>query len=213
MTKPGIFNSPCRFIWDGQECKDENIKDGTILTLTFEVSEDAETKKSFPIGVEVVNNDFYDKNLEQIEVSTEEGAITPLDFTPGDVNDDGKIDITDVILVRRYILGGYNVKINENAANVNDDGKVNSADVILLRRYIAGGYGVELKVPTVLPCNHTMEKTEYKAPTCTEEGNIKYWYCTTCKKYFSDSFGNHEISLDSTVVAATGHSVVIDKAV
>ena len=213
MTKPGKFNSPCRFIWDGQECKDENIKDGTILTLTFEVSEDAETKKSFPIGVEVVNNDFYDKNLEQIEVSTEEGAITPLDFTPGDVNDDGKIDITDVILVRRYILGGYNVKINENAANVNDDGKVNSADVILLRRYIAGGYGVELKVPTVLPCNHTMEKTEYKAPTCTEEGNIKYWYCTTCKKYFSDSFGNHEISLDSTVVAATGHSVVIDKAV
>ena len=63
MTKPGKFNSPCRFIWDGQECKDENIKDGTILTLTFEVSEDAETKKSFPIGVEVVNNDFYDKNL------------------------------------------------------------------------------------------------------------------------------------------------------
>ena len=28
MTKPGKFNSPCRFIWDGQECKDENIKDG-----------------------------------------------------------------------------------------------------------------------------------------------------------------------------------------
>lgn len=64
---------------------------------------------------------------------------------PGDLNADGTINSTDVILLRRYIAGGYGVSINEKAADVNDDGKINSSDVILIRRFIAGGYGVELK--------------------------------------------------------------------
>ena len=213
MTKPGKFTSPCRFIWDGQECKKEDIKDGTILKLTFQVADDAEAGKSIPVSVNVVNGDFYDQNLEYVEAEMEDGSVSVLDFTPGDVNEDGSIDITDVILTRRYIIGGYDVKINENAANVNDDGKVNSADVIYLRRYIAGGYGVELKAPSSLPCNHTMEKHDYKAPTCTEEGNIRYWYCTTCKKYYSDAYGNHEITLDATKIPENGHTVVIDPAV
>ena len=39
MTKPGKFTSPCNFVWDGQELEEEDIKDGVILTLTFQVSE------------------------------------------------------------------------------------------------------------------------------------------------------------------------------
>ena len=65
----------------------------------------------------------------------------------GNLNDDGTINSTDVILLRRYIAGGYGISINEQAADVNADGKINSSDVILLRRYIAGGYGVILKSP------------------------------------------------------------------
>lgn len=213
MTKPAKFDSPCRFIWDGQDCKKEDIKDGTILKLTFQVDKDVETGKAIPVGVRVVNGDFYDQNLEYVEADTKDGSVSILNFTPGDVNGDGNIDITDIILTRRYIIGGYDVKINENAANVNDDGKVNSVDVIYLRRYIAGGYGVELKAPSYLPCEHTMERTGYKAPKCTEDGNIAYWHCTTCNKYFSDSYGNREITLSATVIPANGHTVVIDPAV
>ena len=63
----------------------------------------------------------------------------------GDLNGDGQVNSTDVILLRRYIAGGYGVSIDEDAADVNADGMLNSTDVILIRRYIAGGYGVELK--------------------------------------------------------------------
>lgn len=213
MTKPAKYMSPCRFIWDGQECKKEDIKDGTIMTLTFSVSKDVQSGKPLSIGVKILDGDFYDSNLNYVEATTIDGAVTALDYTPGDLNGDHKIDISDVILLRRYIIGGYDVTINEDAANVNDDGKINSADIILLRRYIAGGYGVELKAPTTAKCNHKMEEIAYKAPTCTEEGNTKYWHCTVCDKYFSDAYGNHAIALSDTVIAANGHTVVVDAAV
>ena len=49
---------------------------------------------------------------------------------------------------------------------------------------------------------HTMTKTDAKAATCTEDGNIAYWYCSVCNKYFSDENGTTEIALDDTVVKA-----------
>ncbi|TYQ12844.1 UNVERIFIED_CONTAM: subtilisin family serine protease [Acetivibrio alkalicellulosi] len=62
-------------------------------------------------------------------------------FITGDLNGDDRIDSTDIVLLRRYILG----IINEfpypegiNAADVNADGVIDSSDYILLRRYLLG---------------------------------------------------------------------------
>ena len=54
---------------------------------------------------------------------------------------------------------------------------------------------------------HSLEKTEAKAATCTEAGNIEYWTCNVCKKLFSDGEGTTEIIEAETVVAAKGHSL------
>lgn len=54
--------------------------------------------------------------------------------------------------------------------------------------------------------SHKLTKTEAKAPTCTENGNIAYWTCSVCEKLFSDAAGKTEISKQDTVVAATGHT-------
>ena len=54
--------------------------------------------------------------------------------------------------------------------------------------------------------NHDLSKTEAKAATCTEAGNIEYWTCSECGKNFSDEKGETEISQEETVVAATGHA-------
>ena len=43
--------------------------------------------------------------------------------------------------------------------------------------------------------------------------STKYWHCTVCDKYFSDAYGNHAIALSDTVIAANGHTVVVDAAV
>ena len=41
--------------------------------------------------------------------------------------------------------------------------------------------------------------------TCTTAGNIEYYYCNTCHKYFSDEAGQNEITQEQTVTEATGH--------
>lgn len=49
--------------------------------------------------------------------------------------------------------------------------------------------------------SHTnLVKTEAKAATHMTEGNIKYWYCDGCDKYFSDEAGTKEIALKDTVI-------------
>lgn len=52
---------------------------------------------------------------------------------------------------------------------------------------------------------HNAVKTEAKAATCTEDGNIEYWYCNACGKYFSDEALTQPITKDETVVKAAGH--------
>lgn len=47
-------------------------------------------------------------------------------------------------------------------------------------------------------------KVEYKAPTATEPGNIEYWYCGHCGKYYSDEALTEVIDLSDTVIPATG---------
>lgn len=74
------------------------------------------------------------------DISTEQE-----EYTSGDANGDKAVDVKDVMLVRRYVAGGYGVVLFEAAVDVNKDSFVDVKDVMLLRRYIAGGYGVELK--------------------------------------------------------------------
>lgn len=61
----------------------------------------------------------------------------------GDANGDDKIDLKDVIMIRKY-YAGWDVVINEKNADVNGDGTVDLKDVVILRRYIAGGWNIEL---------------------------------------------------------------------
>ena len=38
----------------------------------------------------------------------------------------------------------------------------------------------------VVAHQHNAVYTEAKAPTATEAGNLAYWYCADCGKYFTD---------------------------
>ena len=52
------------------------------------------------------------------------------------------------------------------------------------------------------PNNHTdLKHIDAKAATAAEEGNIAYWYCDGCKKYFSDAAATKEITEAATVTA------------
>ena len=54
---------------------------------------------------------------------------------------------------------------------------------------------------------HNAVKVERKDPTCTEKGNIEYWYCEACRKYFQDEALTKELKQEETILPATGHNL------
>ncbi len=70
------------------------------------------------------------------------------------------------------------------------------------------GCGVMVKKGSIIPKldhEHSMVKTDAKAATCTEAGNIEYYTCSVCGKLYKDANGTVEITLADTVIEATGH--------
>ena len=214
MTKPESFSSPCKFAWDALDLAEEDIKDGTILTLTFDVAENIDANSNLNVKITYSSKDIIDSNIQSVPLNVNNGKVTIIDYIPGDLNSDGVVDLKDVTMIRRYITG-YSVSVNELAADVNGDGDVTMMDVVLIRRYVvdAEGYGVVLVPGNSKVHTHTMIATPAKESTCTEDGNIAYWYCSSCEKYFTDEKGTTEVSQNNTVIKAPGHTIVVDPAV
>lgn len=65
--------------------------------------------------------------------------------------------------------------------------------------------------------NHKLQHVEAKAATVTQEGNIEYYYCSLCLKYFADSNASKQIDKDSVVTSKltpeiiAGDKCIIDK--
>ena len=209
MTMPGSFSyTGCSFGWDGMEPTDA---DGVIMTLTFRVSQTAVKNEKLNIAVSAKTGDIFDVNSNNIAVEFENGRVIVVDYVPGDLNTDDAVNMKDVVALRRYIVGDA-VVINKPAADVNDDGTPNMKDVVQIRQHIVGGYGVVL-MPSTKMCDHEMEHTAYKAPNCTEAGNIAYYYCALCERYFADEDATTELTEDQIAMEALGHTEVIDEAV
>ena len=74
---------------------------------------------------------------------SEDRCVFELKFTcpsarkPGDVNEDGAVNIKDVMLIQQYIVG-WKVSINAANANVNGDSKIDIRDVMLVQQSIVG---------------------------------------------------------------------------
>lgn len=81
---------------------------------------------------------FLDETLEN-------GTLAVGEPKCGDVNGDGTVDMLDLMLLRRYLAGGYNdAEFIAEMADLDGDGQVDMEDLILMRKYLAGGYGVTL---------------------------------------------------------------------
>ena len=57
---------------------------------------------------------------------------------------------------------------------------------------------------------HEMVKTEAKAATCEEDGNIEYYTCSKCGKKYNDAAGTRELTEEEILVKASGHSYGTD---
>ena len=62
---------------------------------------------------------------------------------------------------------------------------------------------------------HTLKKTEAKTATCAEDGNIEYWTCEHCGKYFLSDDANPEtakaVEQSETILPALNHKNAITR--
>ena len=88
-------------------------------------------------------------NVTNLYISKEDGtefSSTPLSFDInlimnllGDVNEDGKVNVTDIMAVASRIKGVAQTPFNEGAANYNNDTAINVTDIMGIATIIKGG--------------------------------------------------------------------------
>ena len=133
----------------GMECLQKVVPAHTHIYLTA-ITPPTCTEQGYTTHTCACGDSYVDSYIAAKGHSYENGICTvcgekdPAHIAYGDLDDNGVINTTDVVLLRRFIAGGYGVEIPEKAADLNSDGILNTTDVVLLRRYIAGGYDVVL---------------------------------------------------------------------
>ena len=191
------------------------IPNGEICTAVFSIKNTAEDGK-YTIGFSRIS---ASNNGREVSSELTAGTVTVSKWLVGDFDENGIVDMRDAV----HFIGWVNFSyipdlypmVYDGNKDFNDDGTVDMQDAVYLIGWInfsfTGLYDIDWYGKG--KCNHSMQHISAKAATCTEDGNIEYWRCDECGKYFSDAEGKTEITANETVLAQTGHMEVIDAAV
>ena len=124
---------------------EEMTEDGTIMSVFFDVADDADAAE-YTMHVEAIVSD-YEMNEYSFEAFDGTVEIIDLpDFLLGDINKDGRVSISDAVLMLRVASGDENISVEDLdlvAANVTTEGDteemtVNTNDVIVVLQYLNG---------------------------------------------------------------------------
>ncbi|MDR1542746.1 MAG: chitobiase/beta-hexosaminidase C-terminal domain-containing protein [Clostridiales bacterium] len=121
---------------------------GVLFTVRFRIGQSAATG-STPITLSYPSNSIINNKIQPYAPSIAHGSVTIIENHQiyGDVDNDGKVQMGDAILVAQYYVGGYGVVFNESqraAADANADGSITLGDAVLIAQYYVGGYGAVL---------------------------------------------------------------------
>lgn len=116
------------FLFDNAADVTEN---GTLLTLTFKVS-DMAALGEYRISVEIIS--CNNAAEERVVICGGQANIEVRDILPGDANGDGTVDTLDITRLRRYIAE-ESLDLS-SGADMNGDGVVDIEDLARLRRYL-----------------------------------------------------------------------------
>lgn len=137
FTAPGRFDNPSKFLWDSESGQIND--DGTMLILTFKVTENVEANAKLSVNVSYYPGDIYNEKLDNVDFNTVGGNVNIDTGLLGDVNDDGVVSVLDATLIQKYIVNtiSFDKEILERA-DVNKDNAISVLDATLIQKYIVG---------------------------------------------------------------------------
>jgi hypothetical protein len=79
-------------------------------------------------------------NDERVKISNQINYLTNLgEITRGDINGDGKINVVDMVLLKKFNLGIQTPKLNQSGpADINGDDSIDARDLVILKKYVLG---------------------------------------------------------------------------
>ena len=125
-------------VWDDDR---EHTETGCLLKLKFRLKEDAVPGET---RIGIINFKAVNFDESSLFFRFRSAQVTVLVHRPGDANGDGKVDIADLVRLRKYLVGAEKEIIAGNA-DVNADEVVDILDLVRLRKYIAQVDGVILE--------------------------------------------------------------------
>ena len=136
ISLPDSMTSPYTIFCDGLD--QPATADGTILTFTFKVADDAKADALLAVTASYLEGDVVDADFKDLAPTIKSGGVTVdggASVLSGDINSDGRVNNRDLGKFQQY-LNDWGVEINLEAADINSDGRVNNRDLGMLSKLL-----------------------------------------------------------------------------
>ncbi len=139
-----------------------NSGSGSVAVITFQVASGASPGATSPLTLSNVS--ASDRNASAVAITVQNGTFTVLAVRRGDINQDGVINVQDLILLIRHLTGESPLSgAALQAADVNGDGQVNVQDVVRLIQHLTGERPLNISLPPGETKAHAARPTRWVA--------------------------------------------------
>jgi len=162
-----------------------SVIEGTSGAILNAIIDAANTVEPGSYEGQILNIVFTKADGTQVKLNSVKFNIVVNNVTKGDVNDDGEINVSDIVEIVNYIMGKPSAKFVEAAADLNEDGEVNVTDIVKVVSIIMSTNNARQRAPMV-------ESTDHDRLTLVENENHVLSLCLNNESsYVASQFDIH----------------------
>ena len=135
LTVSDIGSNTYRFLTFSMMNVEFSGTSGALVYVTLQADKNLKAAEKTATIKEQV---FTEESGDQVKWNDLTLKINVIDYTKGDVNGDGDIDIADAVCIVNHVVGKPNTTFVEAAADANGDGDIDIADAVHIVNLVVG---------------------------------------------------------------------------